>query len=163
MSNVDTIDDAYEMIVEIGRMCDHEKEAVQLAKEIGDKFEKLPVSEKPETSVAYLIWENPMMTVSENTFIDHLLSRCGFKNVFANHPKFEGKRYPEISEEDLKVANPDRILLSSEPFPFKDEHKKKFRELLPKSRVEIVDGEMFSWYGSRLLQAADYLLEQKNT
>lgn len=161
MSNVDTLDDAYEMIVEVGRMCDHEKEAVQLAKEIEGKFQQLPVTDNPETSVAYLIWDNPMMTVSNNTFIDHILKRCGYKNVFADHPKFEGQRYPEITDEDLKAANPNSILLSSEPFPFKEEHKNRFRELLPASRVEVVDGEMFSWYGSRLLQAADYLAEEK--
>ena len=163
VSDVDTLDDAYEMMVEIGRMCDHEKEAVQLAKEIEEKFKSLPVVENPEATVAYFIWENPKMVVSNDTFVDHLLNRCGFKNVFSNHPKFEGERYPEVTKEDLKSANPDFVFLSSEPFPFKDEHKNEFREILPQSRVEIVDGEMFSWYGSRLLQAVDYLKEIKNS
>lgn len=163
MSDVETLDGALEMIVEVGQLCDHEKEAVQLSREIAEKFENLPVVKHPTITVAYLIWNKPKMVVSNNTFVNHMLERCGFKNVFADHPKFAGERYPEITDEDLVAANPERILLSSEPFPFKDEHRKQYREILPEARIEIVDGEMYSWYGSRLLHAADYFNRQKVT
>jgi hypothetical protein len=65
-------------------------------------------------------------------------------------------RYPEIDLEEIVKLNPDYLLLSSEPFPFKEKHISFFQERLPKSKIMIVEGEMFSWYGSRLLFAGKY-------
>lgn len=101
--------------------------------------------------VAYLIWNEPLMGVGSGTFIDAMLAEAGFENVLTHIP-----RYPEITIELLQTLNPEYLLLSSEPFPFKEKHLSYFQEHLPQTKVLIVDGEMFSWYGSRLLKAFTY-------
>jgi ABC-type Fe3+-hydroxamate transport system substrate-binding protein len=92
------------------------------------------------------------MVVANHTFINHLLQKLNFNNVFANHLA----RYPQVTNEDLVAANPDFIFLSSEPYPFKDKHIAELQQLLPKAKILLVDGEMFSWYGSRLQHSAAY-------
>ena len=82
-----------------------------------------------------------------------MLTRCGFNNVFAS-PEFS--HYPEVTKEQIQEANPEIIFLSSEPFPFKEDHIAELQAVCPGTKVMIVDGEMFSWYGSRLLQAPAY-------
>jgi ABC-type Fe3+-hydroxamate transport system substrate-binding protein len=91
------------------------------------------------------------MVAGKQTFIDDILSRGGFDNVFNED------RYPEININWLVELNPENIFLSSEPYPFKDEHVKEIQKTFPNARVSIVDGEMFSWYGSRLLLSPAYL------
>jgi ABC-type Fe3+-hydroxamate transport system substrate-binding protein len=94
------------------------------------------------------------MTIGGDTFINDMLQRCGFVNVFAGRT-----RYPEITIEDLQAAQCELLLLSSEPFPFKERHIKDWEARLPGTRVLLADGEMFSWYGSRLLLAPEYFGE----
>ena len=91
------------------------------------------------------------MVAGSDTFIDDMLQRAGFENVFKDLG-----RYPEISLAQLAEAQPSILLLSSEPYPFSEKHKKELQEICPGTRVMLVDGEMFSWYGSRLLQAPGY-------
>ena len=95
-----------------------------------------------------------MMTVGNDTFIHHMLGVAGFENVFADK-----NRYPEITIEDLKARAPQFILLSSEPYPFKQKHVEELQQGLPSAKILLVDGEMFSWYGSRLLKAPKYFEE----
>jgi hypothetical protein len=66
-------------------------------------------------------------------------------------------RYPAMGAEELRLAKPDWIFLSSEPYPFGQKHLAEFREICPDAKILIVDGEMFSWYGSRLLSTPSYL------
>ncbi|MBK8546767.1 MAG: ABC transporter substrate-binding protein [Saprospiraceae bacterium] len=108
--------------------------------------------------VAYLIWNDPIMVVGNDTFIHYLLTKAGLKNVFS-----EINRYPEVSQRDLIDKNPDYLFLSSEPYPFKAGHLKHYEEILPHTKVILVDGEMFSWYGTRILKAPDYFLQLKKT
>jgi hypothetical protein len=91
------------------------------------------------------------MAAGQNTFINEMLKYCGFQNIFA-----EGARYPEFSLEELKHKTPEYILLSSEPYPFKEKHVSELKKLCPDTTVMTVDGEMFSWYGSRLRKAPEY-------
>ena len=80
------------------------------------------------------------------------LARTGgpFRDIFA------AAGFEIASVEDITKLHPDVVLLSSEPFPFQEKHLNEMKELLPDSKIYFVDGEMFSWYGSRLLHAADY-------
>ncbi len=103
---------------------------------------------------AYLIWRNPYMTVGGDTFIHDMLDRCGLNNIFHNK-----KRYPSITVEELKDAGCELLLLSSEPYPFKQKHIDELQEQLPGCKIMLVDGEMFSWYGSRLMKAPKYFQE----
>jgi ABC-type Fe3+-hydroxamate transport system substrate-binding protein len=92
------------------------------------------------------------MAAGHDTFINEMLTRCSFENVFEN----ETSRYPEITNDRIKTASPDLILLSSEPYPFKEKHIDELREICPAAKILLVDGELFSWYGSRLLHSAGY-------
>jgi ABC-type Fe3+-hydroxamate transport system substrate-binding protein len=103
-------------------------------------------------SVCYLIWQAPYMSVGNDTFIHFMLERYGFTNIFSTNT-----RYPEINIQEIRDLNPYVIMLSSEPYPFREKHKSEFQSLFPGSRVVLVDGEMFSWYGSRILHADTYI------
>ena len=113
-----------------------------------------PISNK---RVAYFIWRKPWMIAARHTFIDHLLSLAGFENVFG-----EQERYPVVTLEEVAAAQPSAILLSSEPYPFKEKHQTELAIVCPEATIELVDGELFSWYGSRLLKAFDYFKELRN-
>ena len=93
------------------------------------------------------------MSINSHTYIHHILDKSGLKNVFSASPA----RYPKISEELLQKSKPDIILLSSEPYPFKEKHFAELQEICPNARIFLVDGEMFSWYGSRMLKVPVYL------
>ncbi|WP_421830572.1 helical backbone metal receptor [Larkinella sp.] len=109
-------------------------------------------------NVAYFIWRKPYMVAANQTFIHSMLELAGFQNAF------EGiTRYPEVTEADLKTAQPDLIFLSSEPYPFSEKHRTELQEICPDARVLLVDGEVFSWYGSRLLKSADYIQQLRQS
>lgn len=154
MSDIYTLDDALQMIRRLGAVIDRAAAADHLAAEIDKRFAELTGAQTP-LRVAYLIWRDPWMVAGHNTFIDDMLSRCGLHNVFAER---RDSRYPTVSDEDLRQAHIDALLLSSEPFPF---HRRRYlheiTERFSHVAVEPVDGELFSWYGSRLLQTAPYL------
>ena len=153
VSDVNNIDTCLELIIMYGDLFDCEQTARALVDRIVKKkldFEKF-VKALPELKVAYFIWKDPFMVVGDNTFIDSMLRLNAFKNVCGNQ-----LRYPQVELDDLMGLDVDVILLSSEPFPFTDEHAKSMASSFPKTEVRIVDGEMFSWYGSRLLLAFDY-------
>jgi ABC-type Fe3+-hydroxamate transport system substrate-binding protein len=98
------------------------------------------------------MWRDPWMWAGGDTFIHDILAHCGLENVLRDIP-----RYPELSLERLQESEPALILLSSEPYPFKEKHIAEVQAALPHAKVLLVDGEMFSWYGSRLLRAPEYL------
>lgn len=149
ISDIATVTDALQMIKQIGRLVDKEDAAQHIISTVTENF---PDEKIPNHSVAYFIWYRPWMSVGNDTFIHDVLRRCGFRNAFGNE-----MRYPEIGMDALKQASPDVILLSSEPFPFKEKHIDEMKEILPNAIVKLVDGEMFSWYGSRMVKACDYL------
>lgn len=151
VTNVESYADALKMIGDVGGLLNREPEASELTGQIEAAFNEIePLKQK---RAAYFIWRNPYMVVGKQTYIQSILARCGFENVFLS----KAGRYPELGAEDLKAAAPEFVLLSSEPYPFKDAHLEEFRELLPDAEVMLVDGEMFSWYGSRMAQAGAYL------
>ena len=155
VSDVNSLNDASAMIRQIGGLVQNETSANWLAQRIEGRFESL-VAERPTSAlrkkVAYLIWRKPWMVAGGGTFIHALLELAGFDNVFAPEP-----RYPECSTETLVATQPEIILLSSEPYPFKEAHLSEMQALCPNARILLVDGELFSWYGSRLLRTPAYL------
>ncbi|RAK66204.1 cobalamin-binding protein [Hymenobacter edaphi] len=150
MSDIVTLDDALDMMRRVGLITGTKTRAEQLTAEISASFAALPAAPELQ-SAAYFIWRQPYMVAAAGTFIHEMLPRAGFRNVFADHT-----RYPEISPEQLAAANPAVILLSSEPYPFQPKHVAEFQAICPQARVLVVDGELFSWYGSRLRQSAAY-------
>ena len=178
VSDINTLEDALGMITSIGKLVDAQDRANELALQIQEAFRQItPVNEK--ILAAYLIWKDPYMAAGGDTFIHDMLSRCGLTNIFENI-----NRYPEVSistspanniqesiinpqssicDPQLSVGsqlsslrNCQLLLLSSEPYPFKKQHLDELQILLPFTKIMLVDGEMFSWYGSRLLYSAQY-------
>ncbi|MDX2000885.1 MAG: helical backbone metal receptor [Chitinophagales bacterium] len=149
ISDIANLEDALEMIGTIGGLTGTDEKCQQLVKQIKTAFENLvPNGAK---KVAYLIWRRPYMVAAKGTFINDMLQRCGWHNVFGHLG-----RYPEITPEQLHQAATELVLLSSEPYPFKEKHLHEIQAICPKAKVVLVDGEMFSWYGSRLLLAPSY-------
>jgi ABC-type Fe3+-hydroxamate transport system substrate-binding protein len=153
MSVIYTLKDAYDMITRVGTLVGKQQEATVLKLQIESQFQQFNIRQSSVVNrrCAYFIWRKPYMVAGNNTFINEMLGCCGFNNVFADH-----SRYPEITEQQLAKANPELILLSSEPYPFKANHIMEFKVICPDAKIITVDGEIFSWYGSRLLQAPDY-------
>ncbi|MES2265951.1 MAG: helical backbone metal receptor [Bacteroidota bacterium] len=149
VSDINDLHSALNMITMLGEVTGKQPEAVSLADSIFKQFGTLKPIDK-ETRVAYLIWRKPYMAAGQDTFINSMLTLCGFKNVLT------ANRYPEVSADELVAANPEVILLSSEPYPFAQKHIDEFKTILPDARVILVDGELFSWYGSRLLHSPNY-------
>jgi len=154
ISDIQHLQQAIEMIRSIGEICNCSFEAEKIIAEITARFGILKPTCPPKSAL-YLIWQEPYMSVSADTFIHDMMSRSGFKNCIANSLI----RYPEVSEEQIRAMQPDVILLSSEPFPFSAKHQVEIQAQFPNAKVVLVDGESFSWYGSRLIPAARYFQE----
>lgn len=152
MSDIKGLDDALDMIKRVGELVGKREEALTLSARIKSGFEALTHHNAAATEVLYLIWRKPWMAAGHHTFIHEMLGRLGWFNVAQG----QESRYPELSAEQISRLNPKLILLSSEPYPFKEKHMAELRALCPQARVALVDGELFSWYGSRLQYSVDY-------
>lgn len=150
MSDIADLPTAVAMIRAVAALTGRAQAAEPLLAQIEQGFAQLPVLPRPLTAV-YLIWQKPYMAAGAATFIGDLLGRCGLVNLVGDG------RYPEITLAWLQQVQPALLLLSSEPFPFAAKHQQELAALLPQTRVLLVDGEMFSWYGSRLATAVGYL------
>jgi len=153
ISDIYTLDNAFEMIRMYGEIFDVKLKSELLISEIQNERQSFQNSIQNESKpkVAYFIWNAPYMVAAADTFIDAMLQEAEFVNVFQDET-----RYPEISLSHSTLQDADAILLSSEPFPFKEKHVATFKALFPKKQIKIVDGELFSWYGSRLKKSFQY-------
>jgi ABC-type hemin transport system substrate-binding protein len=149
ISDIHNLPTALDMIIKVGEITGTKNKANKIAEEISLQFVSLTPAQ-PKFSVMYLIWRKPYMAAGSGTFIDNMLQLCGFENVVA------AQRYPELSTDEIIAARPDVLLLSSEPYPFGQKHIDEFKLMLPEAKIELVDGELFSWYGSRLLHSPPY-------
>ena len=151
ISDVRNLNDALRMIELLGDLVDKSEEAEKIILKIRSDFDLLKPISKPRKAL-YLIWREPFMAINSDTFIHDMMMRCGLINVSSEAQT----RYPQLSPEQVHALNPEYVLLSSEPFPFAEKHMAEIQRLLPKARIGLVDGEAFSWYGSRLTQSAPY-------
>ncbi len=153
LTEIQNLDDALNMLLDIGMLTGTSEKAIGLSQQIHAGFKALP---KPTNlkNAAYLIWKKPYMAAGGGTFIDSMLAYAGFSNAFQDKT-----RYPVVTEDDLRQSQCQEILLSSEPYPFKDSDIKELQDILPNARVRLVDGELFSWYGSRLLHSPGYFAQ----
>lgn len=157
ISDIQSLENACNMIVSIGDILRKTDKAQAIAATIRERFTKLRPA-PTAIPTAYFIWRDPWMIAGGDTFIHEMMHACGFRNVFEDLP-----RYPSISLAQLAASGCRLVLLSSEPYPFKEKHVAEIREYLPDADVRLVDGEMFSWYGSRLLHAPAYFQELINS
>lgn len=150
MSDIRSINDALDMIGRVGSLVNKQEEAESLKKAITGRWHTVRdiAAALPFRRVLYLIWRKPYMAAGKSTFIDEVLRFLGFENMCTQ------ERYPLV-EFPVHTASA-WVFLSSEPYPFKEKHIEEIQQLYPKAKVLVVDGEMFSWYGSRMLQAPTY-------
>lgn len=149
LTDVNNYPEALKMIAVVGNGVNKPEQASKLIDSIEAAFASLKTG--PLKSAAYLIWKEPWMTIGRDTFIHDMMNKAGFSNVFKDRD-----RYPSISIEEIRERNAGYLLLSSEPYPFKQQHIEVLQSSLPNTTITLVDGEMFSWYGSRMLQAPSY-------
>lgn len=154
MSDIKTLEDSFQMIEMLGTAVNRSNEAAQLVIDLQTKFTNLKelLIGESRKQVAYFIWRDPWMVAGRETFIDSMLEVGGMDNVFKDRP-----RYPEVQLEELAELGLDAILLSSEPYPFKEKHIDELKAVCGCS-VALVDGELFSWYGPRLFGSVEEIL-----
>jgi ABC-type Fe3+-hydroxamate transport system substrate-binding protein len=153
MSDVANLEDAMKMITQIAELVDRQPEAAYFNHLINAGFtdlQTLALRLGIDKKVAYLIWKDPYMLAGRDTFINDILMKIGLTNII------RANRYPEIDLEQLLIMQPDLIFLSSEPYPFREKHIEEIKQAVPGIKIMLVDGEMFSWYGSRLIKAVQY-------
>ncbi len=155
ISDVPTVDAALEMIQSIGNLTGSGKQAAEICQQfLQEKQDWLfwqQAQHIPALRTLYLIWKEPYMTVGNDTFIHAMLELAGARPVIT-----QARRYPVLNTEAILAMQPECVLLSSEPNPFQTKDQQEIQSLLPNARVELVDGEMFSWYGSRMIAAPGY-------
>lgn len=152
VTRVENVADAVQMILDIGSVTGTAIASHALAEDISSGFAALQQATTTPRRVAYLIWKEPWMAAGPRTYIHDVLAHCGWTNVFAHH---SGSRYPSFDLAELQALTPGVVLLSSEPYTFTAAHVAELSALFPE--VRLVDGELFSWYGSRMLLALPYL------
>lgn len=149
LSDIQSPLDNISLIRDLGKITDRNHIANNLIKKYISALQML--EGQSNQTVLYLIWKNPWMAAGGDSYIHSILHHMGLNNVLGDR-----MRYPELNAEEIKNLNPDLIFLSSEPFPFKEKHKQELLKILPKAKIHLVDGEYFSWYGSRLIHMLDY-------
>ena len=153
ISDVYTIEDSLELIHLYGALFSKQDKAGALVKGIVEKkleFDQF-IKKRPKKTTVYFIWKEPWMVAARLNFIDELMRLNHFENYYGHLD-----RYPEVNLSDAQPESAELVLLSTEPYPFKEEHIDEVKAFFPQATILVVDGEMFSWYGSRLLKAFDY-------
>ncbi|MFK7050623.1 ABC transporter substrate-binding protein [Flavobacterium columnare] len=158
VTEIYTVEDNNKMIEDFGKLFNVRTESQKWIDKIN--FAKNDflhfIKDYEKQTVAYFIWGKPYMVAGRDTFINHLLQLNKLENIYANNDKYP-QRYPEVIVQKMRIqGDPDLIFLSSEPYPFKDEHAFELGRYSHHAKTVFVDGEMFSWYGSRLVKAFDY-------
>ena len=147
-SDINNLKEAFSMMLSLGEITGMMNQAQSLVRNIKEQWE--PIKTLSSGKALYLIWYKPWMAAGKMTFISHVLEYLGIDLVEIP------ARYPELNVDQIKALLPDWVFYSSEPFPFKEVHMNELKECLPNAKHVLVDGEMFSWYGSRLLESPSY-------
>lgn len=155
ISDIYTFNDVYKMMKNLSVILNKQSETQKLISEIKASLAQVKNSFSNKT-VAYFIWNKPYMLAANTTYINFVLNYLGLKNAAENL-----QRYPLVDNETLKKLNPSICFLSSEPFPFKQKHVLELQKILPTSKIIIVNGEVFSWYGPRMLYLAEFVKQLK--
>ena len=160
VSDIVTIEDCLELINQYGEIFNKRTNATKISDKINYNLIdfKAFIKDKPTLKAAYFIWRKPWMAVGNGTFINHLLELNKFENIYKNL-----ERYPEVELNKIRAqGDPELVLLSSEPYPFKDKHAFEIGRVSHHAKTIFVDGEYFSWYGSRLIKAFDCFKTLRN-
>lgn len=154
VTNIIGIEDNFEMISDFGKLFNCRTEAQKWNDKIRFSLTEFQnyITQKPQRKVAYFIWKNPWMAAGSNNFINEMLKLNRFQNIYENKG-----RYPETELKKMRLeGDPELVFLSSEPYPFQEEDAFEIGRFTHHAKTIFVDGEMFSWYGTRILKAFDY-------
>jgi len=157
VTDIITIKDSLQFIFDIGIICHKISESKNLINKIEKGLHEFTgfIKKRPLRKVAYFIWKKPWMVAGSKNYINEILSLNNFENIFGNAPQ----RYPDVYVEYFTDLNPemkpDLILLPTEPYPFNNKDIVDLKRHID-CEIRLVDGEMFSWHGSRILKALDY-------
>jgi ABC-type Fe3+-hydroxamate transport system substrate-binding protein len=157
VTDISSLEEAYHYLLLIGQKVQREEKSLSLVSHIQTNLQSV-VNIGQGASFLYFIWKDPYFVVGPQTYIHALLTHFGLVNCC------EIERYPDLDQvlanktslANIQVVNPDYIFLSSEPFPFESKHMEEVQVLFPKSKIVLIDGEICSWYGSRMLEVATY-------
>jgi ABC-type Fe3+-hydroxamate transport system substrate-binding protein len=155
VSDIVSFEDAFDMMTQLALITgkvERGSNIIRQARESVDAIKNIYAGRR----TLYFIWKDPNMFSASGTFTHTILQHCGLKNCLKDRT-----RYPELSTEEMVALHPELCLLSSEPFPFKEKDADEIRRVLPNAEVKLVDGEMFSWYGSRMILMKDYFRSLK--
>lgn len=150
VSDVETLEQGLDLISEIGDLTGRKIEAEDLLTQI--YIEKKVLKKTPSLRTLYFIWKDPFMAAGTSTYIGDILDFNGLKNIAPTNEE----RYPQMAFDKLEDFDPELILLTSEPYAFSTKEAHELALKFPNALVKIVDGEMFTWYGSRVLLAMKY-------
>jgi hypothetical protein len=134
--------------------------ANELKRQINEGLAQMEAMPQSSERVLYLIWRDPWMTVARDTYISRMLDLIGWQTWPDAIGSAKGAaRYPAIQGDEPWLQDVQRVLLSSEPYRFGAQHLLEVQGWLPHAKVQLVDGEMLSWYGSRAIKGLAYLRE----
>lgn len=142
----------------LGGIFNAQERAEQLTAELHRELEACRAKKWPRETVLYLIWKAPWMTVASDTYIARTLACVGWHVATEMGGWAGAKRYPVVSSLEAAAREVSRVLLSSEPFMFREPHVAELQDQL-RMPVSLIDGEMTSWYGSRAIRGLAYLRE----
>ena len=147
--------DNLDLFAGFGRAFDREARAAHLAASWRDAHARARARQWPPLRVLYLIWKDPWMTVSRDTYIADMLAQVGLSVV----GPASARRYPEVDWHAFPPSSADLVLFSSEPYRFRERDATAFARAhgLAPERCLCIDGEMTSWYGPRSIEGLDYL------
>ncbi|MES2241098.1 MAG: helical backbone metal receptor [Bacteroidota bacterium] len=157
VTDIFTVEDNFKLINDFGNIFDCVAEAQKWNEKIAFALSDFKnfIAAKPIKKVAYFIWKKPYMAAASDNFIDELLQLNRLENIFADQ-----SRYPEVNLETINAEGDlDFVFLSSEPYPFKEKDALEIADFITTAKIILVDGEMFSWYGTRFLKALGYFKE----
>ncbi|UTW60617.1 ABC transporter substrate-binding protein [bacterium SCSIO 12741] len=154
VSDVYTLEDSFELFREIGKMTGTMEQATTLVKTVRNNFDNLDKITSPKRA-AYFIWKEPWMVCGSENFISFLIERAGFTNIYGTSKE----RYPMVTLDEVKLLQPEVIMLSTEPYPFGSRNLREMEEEFPEAKVIQVDGRLFSWYGSALMETTAHIRE----
>lgn len=152
ISDINHLEDFYIFLDHLGTLFNVEDKIIDFKNLV--KKEITSCKNIPSFSFLYFIWKDPYYIVGNQTYINQLFQLIGWKNMCQyQHNK---NRYPEL-ENLAQLESTEKIMLSSEPYPFKQQHMDEFQKKFPKSKIHLVPGEVFSWYSPFILKLEETL------
>jgi len=155
--DINSVSDALKMLVKLGKIFGLEKKASKIHDNVVKGLDSIKGIGNG-ASFLYMVWNSPYMACATDNYINSLLNHAGLSNCLSDRLK----RYVIMPLNSLKSLSPELVLLPSEPYRYTFADRAKFEKIFPAARVELVDGEMFCWYGSRMAKASEYIKKLLN-